>query len=72
MSKIEIKNLTYYYDDFYHPVFDNVSFCLDTDWKLALIGRNERGKTTLLKLLEGSLEPSGGEIKRNGSNETIS
>ena len=65
MAKIEINHLTYYYDDFYHPVFNNVSFCLDTDWKLALIGRNGRGKTTLLKLLEGSLEPSSGEIKRN-------
>lgn len=64
MSKIEIKDLTFYYDDFYHPVFENVSFCLDTDWKLALIGRNGRGKTTLLKLLQGSLEPSGGKINR--------
>lgn len=67
MAKIDIKQLTYFYDDFYHPVFDNVSFCLDTDWKLALIGRNGRGKTTFLKLLQGSLEPSGGEIKRSGS-----
>lgn len=67
MAKIDIKQLTYFYDDFYYPVFDNVSFCLDTDWKLALIGRNGRGKTTFLKLLQGSLEPSGGEIKRSGS-----
>lgn len=67
MAKIEIKHLTYYYDDFYHLVFNDVSFCLDTDWKLALIGRNGRGKTTLLKLLQGSLEPTSGEIKRNGS-----
>ena len=66
MAKIEIKNLTYYYDDFYHPVFDNVSFCLDTDWKLALVGRNGRGKTTLLKLLQGDLEPSSGKILTRG------
>lgn len=67
MAQIEIRNMTFYYDDFYHPVFENLSMNLDTDWKLALIGRNGRGKTTLLRLLEGSLEPSSGVIKRQGS-----
>lgn len=38
MTKIEINHLTYYYDDFYHPVFNNLSCCLDTDRTLALIG----------------------------------
>lgn len=67
MAQIEVKNLTFYYDDFYHPVFENLNVNLDTDWKMALVGRNGRGKTTLLKLLEGSLEPSAGEIRRSGN-----
>lgn len=67
MAQIEIKNVTFYYDDFYHPVFENLNLNLDTDWKLALIGRNGRGKSTLLKLLQGGLEPSAGSIRRQGS-----
>ncbi len=67
MAQIEVKNLTFYYDDFYHPVFENLNVNLNTDWKMALVGRNGRGKTTLLKLLEGSLEASAGKIKRYGT-----
>ena len=67
MAKIEIRDVTFYYDDFYHPVFENLNANLNTDWKMAVVGRNGRGKTTLLKLLEGSLEASSGEIKRAGT-----
>ena len=34
-------------------IFENVSFQIDTDWKLGFTGRNGRGKTTFLKLLQG-------------------
>ena len=67
MAQIEIKDMTFYYDDFYHPVFEHLTVNVDTDWKMALVGRNGRGKSTLLKLLEGSLTPSSGEIKRSGT-----
>lgn len=67
MAQLELKNLTFYYDDYYHPVFENLCLNLDSDWKIALIGRNGRGKTTLLKLLFGSLEPSAGQIRKTGS-----
>lgn len=67
MAQIEIRDLTFYYDDFYHPVFEHLSVNLDTDWKMALVGRNGRGKSTLLRLLDGSLEPSGGIIRRSGT-----
>ena len=40
-------------------VFENVSFRIDTDWKLGLIGRNGREKTTILKLLSGKYPYSG-------------
>lgn len=67
MAQIEIKDMTFYYDDFYHPVFEHLNVNLDTDWKMALVGRNGRGKSTLLKLLSGSLTLSSGEIKRSGT-----
>ncbi|NLB81521.1 MAG: ATP-binding cassette domain-containing protein [Clostridiaceae bacterium] len=37
-------------------MFNNVSFQIDTDWKLGFIGRNGRGKTTFLNLLLGKYE----------------
>ena len=40
------------YDGSYTPVFENVSFNFDTSWHLGLIGRNGKGKTTLLRLLQ--------------------
>ena len=51
MSLISVNNLTFGYDGSLNNVFENVSFNIDTDWKLGLIGRNGKGKTTFLKLL---------------------
>ena len=51
MSLISVNNLTFGYDGNLNNVFENVSFNIDTDWKLGLIGRNGKGKTTFLKLL---------------------
>ena len=53
MSRIQITNLTFSYDTSFDPIFENVSFQIDTDWKLGFIGRNGRGKTTFLNLLLG-------------------
>ncbi|MDR1328632.1 MAG: ABC-F type ribosomal protection protein [Oscillospiraceae bacterium] len=53
MSQISVSNLTFCYDGSYDNIFEDVSFRIDTDWKLGFIGRNGRGKTTFLKLLLG-------------------
>lgn len=59
MSIINVANLTFGYEGSYDNVFENVSFKIDTDWKLGFTGRNGRGKTTFLKLLMGEYEYSG-------------
>lgn len=59
MSLINIQNLTFGYDGSYDNIFENVSFQLDTDWKLGFTGRNGRGKTTFLNLLLGRYSYSG-------------
>ena len=59
MSLISVNNLTFRYDGSYDNIFENVSFNIDTDWKLGLIGRNGKGKTTFLKLLQGIFEYQG-------------
>lgn len=59
MSLINVTNLTFGYDGSYDNIFENVSFQIDTDWKLGFTGRNGRGKTTFLNLLLGKYEYSG-------------
>ena len=59
MSVINIENLTFSYEGSSDTIFENVSFSIDTDWKLGFTGRNGRGKTTFMKLLMGKYEYSG-------------
>lgn len=59
MSLINVTNLTFAYDGSYENIFENVSFQLDTNWKLGFTGRNGRGKTTFLNLLLGKYEYRG-------------
>lgn len=56
MSLIQVSNLTFSYDGSYEPIFENVSFQMDTNWKLGFTGRNGRGKTTFLNLLLGKYQ----------------
>lgn len=64
MSLINVQNLTFAYDGSYDNIFENVSFQIDTDWKLGFVGRNGRGKTTFFNLLLGKYE-YGGKITSN-------
>ncbi|WP_409178894.1 Lsa family ABC-F type ribosomal protection protein [Brevibacillus fortis] len=59
MSLINVTNLTFAYEGSFDNIFENVSFQLDTDWKLGFTGRNGRGKTTFLNLLLGKYDYSG-------------
>lgn len=64
MSLIKLENLTFSYYGCAKPVFDNVSFSFDTNWRTGLVGRNGIGKTTLLKLLQNK-EVYQGKIIKN-------
>lgn len=59
MSLITVTNLTFGYDGSYDTIFEHATFQIDTNWKIGLIGRNGRGKTTFLNLLLGKYEYSG-------------
>ena len=59
MSMISVQNLTFSYDGSYDNIFEDVSFQIDTDWKLGFTGRNGRGKTTFFKLLMNKYEYKG-------------
>ncbi len=59
MAQINVTNLTYSYEGSFDTIFENVSFSVDTNWKLGFIGRNGKGKTTFLNLLMGNYDYSG-------------
>ncbi|RID82161.1 ATP-binding cassette domain-containing protein [Peribacillus asahii] len=44
-------------------VLDNVSFIMNKDDKIALVGKDEIAKTTLFKILAGEMEPDSGTFK---------
>ncbi len=49
------------------PVLDGIDFAIDAGERVCLIGRNGEGKSTLFKLINGSLQPDSGEIITNNS-----
>ena len=46
------------------PLLEGVSLAVERGERVCLLGRNGAGKTSLLKVLTGELEPDGGEIVR--------
>jgi len=48
-------------------IFDSVTIGLDEGQRIGVVGRNGDGKSSLLRLLAGRLEPDGGRVtRRNG------
>lgn len=60
MNSITIQHLTFAYPG-QQPLLQNCNLNFDDSWKLGLLGRNGRGKTTLLKILCDQL-PATGQI----------
>lgn len=49
------------------PLFENLSFAVGRGDRICIIGKNGRGKSTLLRLLAGELEPQAGGVTRHPS-----
>lgn len=58
-GNIIMKNMTFKYVSMIQPIFRNLDLNIDENWKLGLIGRNGRGKTTFLKILLNEFEYEG-------------
>ncbi|MGM0440744.1 MAG: ABC-F family ATP-binding cassette domain-containing protein [Chlamydiota bacterium] len=57
---LKVENLSKSYDD--NQVIENFSLEIDRGDKIAIIGNNGKGKTTLIKMLADVLAPDGGEV----------
>ncbi len=60
MALISVQEVTHSYGD--PLLLDKVSFQLEKNERVALIGRNGEGKTTLLTLIAGLQKPNSGEV----------
>lgn len=47
-------------------IFDSVTIGIDEGDRIGVVGRNGDGKSTLLSLLQGRIEPDGGSVTRRG------
>ena len=64
--EIEFRNVSFTYPGTESKALDNLSFAIHPGEKLAVVGMNGSGKTTMIKLLCGLYEPDQGEILVNG------
>src|SRR4030095_3748530 len=59
---MHVKDLSFHYDP-EAPLIQNLSFSIKADDRIAVIGKNGKGKSTLLNLLAEELSPVQGEIR---------
>jgi len=62
---IEFKDVTFTYPKANAPTIKNLSFKIDAGEKVALVGSNGAGKTTIIKLITGLYRPDSGDILVN-------
>jgi ATP-binding cassette subfamily B protein len=62
----EFKNVSFSYPGNPRRVLDNVSFRLEPSSRIALVGENGQGKTTIVKLLTRLYDPTEGQILLDG------
>lgn len=67
MSKIKLNNVNFTYKNGFEAL-KSLSFEVEAGETLAIIGQNGAGKTTTVKMLNGLLKPTSGEVLIDGQN----
>lgn len=63
---LSFDNISFAYDgNPEHNLYENLSFGVDMDSRVALVGPNGVGKSTLLKIMTGQLQAQGGRVSRH-------
>lgn len=68
MTMVNIENLQFSYGRKYRPVFTDFSISLKPGCIYGLLGKNGTGKSTLLYIMCGLLQPQGGTVEVMGGN----
>ncbi|QTA80965.1 putative ABC transporter, ATP-binding protein [Desulfonema limicola] len=61
---MSVEDLSFFYDKA-NPLIQNLSFNVEPGDRICVVGKNGKGKTTLLKLLAGNLAPKSGRVTYN-------
>ena len=64
--ELKVSNLSFVYPNNMYASISNVSFTLDANCSLAIVGKSGAGKSTLVDLLLGLLVPQEGNVLLNG------
>lgn len=67
-ARVEFNNVSFQYDKSNYKAINDVSFTINPNETLGIIGKTGSGKTTLLKLLSRLMDVDSGEIKIDGVN----
>jgi ATP-binding cassette subfamily F protein 3 len=63
---LDVKDVSFGYTED-NLLFENISFVLEKGETLGIIGKNGKGKSTLLNVIAGELKPLAGEVEYNSS-----
>ena len=63
MAQIRLRNISLAFGP--DKLLDEAELVIEQADRIAILGRNGQGKSTLLKVLDGEIEPDDGEIVRS-------
>ena len=66
INTIEVKHLSYWYDNTEKPALDNINMIINNGDKIGIIGQVGSGKTTLMNIISGFYEIPEGMVLING------
>jgi ATP-binding cassette subfamily B protein RaxB len=65
-GQLTLENVSFRYSEDESPIFSNINFTLNVGESVAITGPSGTGKTTLMKIMLGLLEPSSGRVLLDG------
>lgn len=68
LEELEFKNVSFTYPNSDREILDNISFKINKGEKISIVGLNNAGKSTIVKLICRFFKPNSGEILWNGIN----
>lgn len=69
LSPIVLSNIEFTYRNSNHKILSNIDLVINRNEKIAIVGANGVGKSTLVKLIIGLYSPDSGSISWNGYNK---
>lgn len=68
LASVEFRDVTFRYEEGQEDILSHLSFRIEPGQKIALVGNNGAGKSTIVKLLCGFYMPTEGDVIVNGVN----